>query len=127
MSSQGIIENMDGWVSSFSEDTSRSICRLYDEKASLWGTLSPIKRDSAALIEDYFDQVFKYQNRNVKLNSSNIRVFGEVAISNGLYTFTWFKDSAKITTLARFSFVYIKKGDRWYIIEHHSSIAPKAG
>ena len=124
MNSQEIIENMDRWVSSFSEDTPENICALYDEQAYLWGTLSPLKRDSAALINDYFEQLFKYQNRSVKLNDSNIRFFGEIAISNGQYTFSWFKEGVKVTIVARFSFVYVKKRGRWLIIEHHSSVIP---
>lgn len=115
---------MDHWLSSFSENTSKNICSLYDEQASLWGTLSPIKRDSPALIKDYFDHVFKYQSRYVEINDSNIRLFGAMAISNGQYTFGWIKKGMKVTTIARFSFVYIKKNGQWFIIEHHSSVIP---
>ncbi|MGK0268098.1 MAG: hypothetical protein ACI8Y3_000707 [Paraglaciecola sp.] len=124
MSSQDIVENMARWVSSFSEDTSKNICSLYDEQASLWATLSPIKRDSAALIKDYFNQIFKYPNRYVEITDSNIRLFGDVAICNGQYTFSWFNEGVKVITAARFSFVYINKGGRWFIIEHHSSFIP---
>ncbi len=115
---------MNSWLSLFSEDTSKGICALYDEQASLWGTLSPTKRDSAVLIKDYFDQIFKYQNRSVEFNSSTIRLFGGVAICNGLYTFSWYKEGVKVSTIARFSFVYVKKGAHWLIVEHHSSALP---
>ena len=124
MSSQDIIENMAHWVSSFSEDTSKNICSLYDEQASLWATLSPIKRDSASLIKDYFNQIFKYSNRYVEITDSNIRLFGDVAICNGQYTFSWFNEDVKVITAARFSFVYINKEGSWLIIEHHSSFIP---
>lgn len=124
MSSQEIIENMASWSSSFSEATSKNICSLYDEQASLWGTLSPIKRDSAPLIKAYFDKIFHYSNRSVEFTDSNIRFFGDIAICNGLYTFSWFDDDVKVTTIARFSFVYINKGGRWLIIDHHSSFIP---
>ena len=116
---------MNQWLSSFSEDTSNNICSLYDEQASLWGTLSPIKRDSIALVKDYFDQIFKYQHRYIELNDSSIRFFGDIAICNGLYTFSWVKEGIKITTAARFTFVFIEKNGRWLIIEHHSSALPK--
>ena len=126
LSSQEIIENINYWLLSFSENTSNNICALYDEQASLWGTLSPLKRDSADLIKDYFDQIFKYQNRYVEINNSNIRLFGNIAICNGQYTFRWFKEGVQVKTVARFSFVYIKKCGRWFIIEHHSSAIPIA-
>jgi len=125
LSTKEIIENMNRWLSSFSEDTTNNICSFYDEQASLWGTLSPTKRDSTALIKDYFDQIFKYQNRYIELNDSNIRLFGDMAICNGLYTFRWIKEGVKVITAARFSFVYMKKGDRWLIVEHHSSAIPE--
>lgn len=124
MSSQEISESMARWSSSFAEDTSKNICSLYDEKASLWGTLSVIKRDNASLIKDYFDKVFKYSNRSVAFTESNIRLFGNIAISSGMYTFSWFNNNVKVTTAARFSFVYINKGGYWFIIEHHSSSIP---
>jgi len=124
LSSQEIIESLNHWSSSFSEDSSNGICSLYDEQASLWGTLSPQRRDSVTLIKDYFDQLFKYSNRSVKVVDSSIRVFGNVAICNGEYSFSWFNKTIKVTTAARFSFVYINKKGRWFIIEHHSSYIP---
>jgi len=126
MISQEITENMERWLSSFSEETPKNICALYDEQASLWGTLSPLKRNSTALIKDYFDQLFKYKNRYVELNDSNIRLFGDIAISNGQYTFSWLKEGVSATIVARFSFVYKKKCGRWLIIEHRSSAIPIA-
>jgi len=126
LSSQEITEKMERWLSSFSEDTPKNICALYDKQASLWGTLSPLKRDSVELIKGYFEQIFKYQSRHVEFNDSNIRLFGDVAICNGQYTFRWFKEGVKVTIVARFSFVYIKKCGHWYIIEHHSSAIPIA-
>ena len=112
------------WSSSFSEDTTDNICSLYDEHASLWGTLSPIKRDSTLLIKDYFNNIFKYPNRNVNFTGPTIRFFGDIAICNGLYTFNWFNNNVEITTSARFSIVYIKKNGHWLIIDHHSSFIP---
>lgn len=124
MSSHEIIENLDYWLSSFSENNSNNICSLYDEQASLWGTLSPVKRDSPALIKDYFDQIFKYPNRYVKVVDSSIRIFGNIAICSGVYNFSWLNDGLKVSTVARFSFVYINKNGRWFIVEHHSSSMP---
>lgn len=126
LSSQEILKSMECWVSSFSENTSKNISSLYDVNAFLWGTLSPIKRDSAVLIKNYFDQLFKYENRYVTINDSNIRLLDNMAISSGFYTFSWFDKGVKVTTEARFSFVYVKKDGCWFIIEHHSSAMPVA-
>ncbi len=124
MSSQEIVKSIEHWLSSFSDETTKNICSLYDEKASLWGTLSPIKRDSPALIKDYFEQIFKYSNRSAEIIDSSIRLFNDTAICNGVYTFSWFNGDIEVKTTARFSFVYINKNGRWSIIEHHSSSMP---
>ncbi|WP_114326902.1 DUF4440 domain-containing protein [Candidatus Colwellia aromaticivorans] len=124
MNSQEVIENMESWLSSFSEDTPDNICALYDEKAFLWGTLSQLKLDNTTLIKGYFKNIFKYRNRYVEFNNSTIRLFGDIAVCNGQYTFRWFNDDVKVTTVARFSFVYRKKHGRCFIIDHHSSIIP---
>jgi hypothetical protein len=124
--SQEIIKSLNNWLSSFSEESSASICALYDVNASLWGTLSPIKRNNQSLIKDYFDQLFKFESRNVELNDSNIRILGDIAICNGQYTFAWIENGVKTRTKARFSFVYIKKNEEWFIVEHHSSVKPES-
>ena len=124
MSSLEIVESVEHWLSSFSDETTNNICSLYDEKASLWGTLSPIKRDSVALIKDYFEQIFKYPNRSAEVIDSNIRLFNDIAICNGIYMFSWFNGAIEVKTTARFSFIYINKNGRWAIIEHHSSSMP---
>ena len=112
MNSQEVIESLNNWLSSFSEDTTVNICNLYDEKAFLWGTLSPLKLDNRSLIKDYFEQIFRHKNRNAECNHSRIRLFGDIAICNGQYTFSWF------------TFVYKKKNGRCFIIDHHSSFFP---
>lgn len=124
MSSHEIIKSLDLWLSSFSEETTTNICSLYDEHASLWGTLSPIKRDTPALIENYFFHIFKWPNRRVSVMDSTIRLYGNIAICNGIYKFRWSDGASKVKMLARFSFVYTKKKGRWFIIEHHSSSLP---
>ncbi len=56
------------------------------------------------------------------IDEANVRVFGQVAINSGIYTFT-FKDGAVVQ--ARFTFVYRWNGSRWMIVEHHSSQMPE--
>jgi hypothetical protein len=51
-----------------------------------------------------------------------VRVFGQIAINSGIYTFS-FNDGASVQ--ARYTFVYRWNGERWMIIEHHSSQMPE--
>lgn len=125
MHSPDILRTMNYWVTAFSENSSDPICALYDEQATLWGTLSPIKRNSPALIKEYFACIFGYKNRQVTLTESNIRYFDNMAICNGLYIFSWLDSEKQVTLHARFSFVYVKKAEKWLIVEHHSSAVPE--
>ena len=72
-------------------------------------------------IEDYFVR-FLANGPVGKIDEGNIRTFGEMAINSGIYTFT-FKDGAAVS--ARFTFVYRWNGQRWLIVEHHSSQMPE--
>ena len=56
------------------------------------------------------------------MDESNVRRFGDIAINSGVYTFT-FKDGVSVQ--ARFTYVYQWDGERWMIIEHHSSAMPE--
>ena len=125
MNSQDVNYHLEAWLLAFSENSSDPICALYDEQATLWGTLSPIKRNSPLLIKEYFELIFGFQNRQVILTESNIRYFNDIAICNGQYTFSWLDNKETITLHARFSFVYVKKAEKWLIVEHHSSAIPE--
>lgn len=120
-----ITEEMNCWKLAFSKDTTEDIGSLYDEQASLWGTLSSTRRNSRESIKAYFEKLFTYSNRAVEFNDSNIRLFSNFAISSGMYTFSWVKNGDNISIAARYSFVYINKQGRWLIVEHHSSRMPK--
>ena len=56
-----------------------------------------------------------------KIDQSNIRIFDDIAINSGIYTFI-FKDGS--SAQARFTFVYRINDEVWKIIEHHSSLLP---
>ena len=57
-----------------------------------------------------------------KIDESKVRTFADMAINSGVYTFT-FKEG--VTVQARFTFVYRWNGQRWMIVEHHSSAMPE--
>jgi len=84
-------------------------------------TVSNQVRHNHAEIEDYFVHFLTKGPKGV-IDESNVRVFGEIAINSGVYTFT-FNDQAVVQ--ARFTFVYRFNGKKWMIIEHHSSQMPE--
>jgi uncharacterized protein (TIGR02246 family) len=62
----------------------------------------------------------------VVFNNQNVRVLDEnTATNSGLYTFSFTENGKTVEVPARYTFLYEKRGDRWMIVEHHSSIRPE--
>jgi uncharacterized protein (TIGR02246 family) len=109
------------WNSALQTGDPKQVVALYAEDAVLLPTVSNQVRHNHEEIEDYFVH-FLAKGPQGKIYESNVRIFGELAINSGVYTFT-FKDG--VTVQARFTYVYRWDGQRWSIIEHHSSAMPE--
>lgn len=57
-----------------------------------------------------------------KIDESHIKIFDELAMHSGVYTFS-LKGDTKVQ--ARFTFMYRWNGEQWLIIKHHSSQMPE--
>jgi uncharacterized protein (TIGR02246 family) len=113
------------WATALGTDDPDKVLPFYSEDAVLWGTLSPTVRASRAALNDYFIGAFKVlPGLKVSFGDQLIRVYGDAAVNTGYYTFSYVKDGAAKTLPARYSFTYVKKGDRWLIVDHHSSTMP---
>ncbi len=111
----------DEWNKALQTGNAKTVTALYDDDAILLPTVSNEVGHNHKEIEDYF--VFFLNLQPVgRINESNVRIFGEIAINSGIYTFTLNNDT---TVQARFSFVYRWNGQRWMIVEHHSSAMPE--
>lgn len=98
---------------------------LYDTEAVLWGTRSPKLRDTPALVGEYFSNLRTVPpSYKATLGEQRIRVFGDIAVNTGTYTFSKQHDGKEIVRPARFSFVFRKRHGRWLIVDHHSSAIP---
>jgi len=120
-----IVEAMMTWAKEFSAVSEKNIVALYAQDASLWGTFSSLIRTKPDSISDYFEKIFVFEHRKVNFNDYNIRIYGNTAISSGLYTFSLFKAGQKLVIPARYSFTYVNFQGRWLIVEHHSSVMPE--
>lgn len=125
---QEVQKAFEAWIAAVSSCNPDNVTKLYADDAVLLPTLSPIVHDTPEKRKDYFTQFISRQNLKGVVNDSRIRVFGDIAVNSGSYTFTFTNPEGKTQEVpARFSFVYRKEGDDWKIIEHHSSTAPAAG
>ena len=113
------------WGQALGEDDPEKVLPFYSDDAVLWGTLSPTLRSDRTALRDYFVTAFKVlPGLGVSFGDQLIRVYGGTAVNTGYYTFSYAKDGETKTFPARYSFTYVKNGDHWLIIDHHSSAMP---
>src|SRR5258707_1786157 len=115
------------WGQALGEDDPETVLPFYSDDAVLWGTLSPTVRSDRAALRDYFVTAFKaLPGLKVAFGDQLIRVYGNTAVNTGYYTFSYVRDGETRRLPARHSFTYVKSGDNWFIVDHHSSAMPPA-
>jgi len=114
------------WVEALNSRNPTRIVALYDTQAVFWGTTSTTIRATPAAVAEYFKTAPDRPNVRCKLGEQHIRIFGNIAVNSGYYTFSDLRDGTPTTTPARFTFVFRKRGTKWMIVDHHSSRVPDA-
>lgn len=122
MSESEVVALFNEWNNAVQSGDPKAVTAMYETNGILLPTISNQVRHNHDEIEQYFVS-FLENKPTGKIDESNVRTFGDVAINSGVYTFT-FKDDSKVQ--ARFSFVYRWNGQNWKIIEHHSSRMPES-
>ena len=113
------------WIDGMNSHNPERVVALYDAEAVLWGTRSSTLRDTPATVRDYFKVLQTVPSSyKVVLGEQRIRVYGDIAVNTGTYTFSEDRDGKPVTRPARFSFVYRNRDGRWLIVDHHSSAVP---
>jgi uncharacterized protein (TIGR02246 family) len=116
----------EAWVAAYNSRDPERVLSLYETDAVLWGTTSPTLRHTPAARRDYFSNMPQRPGARVALGEQHVRVFGELAVNSGTYTFTNQHDGKLTESPARFSFTYHFQNGRWMIVDHHSSAVPVA-
>ena len=112
------------WLEAVNSHDPARVVALYDPEAVFWGTLSPTLRDTPEAVHDYFKGLPDQPQLKGALGEQRIRVYGDIAINTGSYTFANVREGQPVTTAARFSFTYRQRDGRWMIVDHHSSAVP---
>jgi uncharacterized protein (TIGR02246 family) len=112
-----------GWVEAFNKRDLAGIAARYDADAVLWGTASQRLSVGPAAIGEYFKSAQRSGER-VTLGEQQIRVYGEIAIDTGSYTFWESRDGKSVAVPARYTLVYRNRENKWLIVDHHSSLVP---
>ena len=110
------------WISTFNTRDAARISALYAPDAILWGTVSQTIRTTPGEILEYFeDSSAKRPNLRMILGEYHVRLYGDIAINSGYYSSRNPVEGKDVVIPMRFTFTYRKEGDRWVIINHHSS------
>lgn len=121
MSENEILALFDRWNNALQTGDPQQVASLYETNGILLPTVSNSVRHNPEEVVDYFVQ-FCSRGPKGKIDEANIRIFGDIAINSGRYTFSF---SDRSVVKARFTFVYHWNGQDWKIIEHHSSQMPE--
>jgi len=110
------------WISTFNTRDPARISALYAPDAILWGTVSRTIRTKPEEILEYFiESATRRPDLRMSLGEYHVRVYGDIAINSGYYTSRNPVDGQEVVIPMRFTFTYRRQGDRWMIINHHSS------
>ena len=120
---EGVKAATQSWADAFNSRVLDKILAHYSAEAVFWGTVSPTLRDEPSEVRDYFIPIGP--EARVLIGEQRPRVFSDIAVNTGSYTFTLVSDGKKETVAARFSFVYKRDANgTWLIVDHHSSAVP---
>ena len=110
------------WIATFNTRDPVRISALYAPDAILWGTVSKTIRTTPDEILEYFkDSSARRPNLRMVLGEYHVRLYGDIAINSGYYKSRDPIDGEDVIVPMRFTFTYRKEGDRWMIVNHHSS------
>jgi uncharacterized protein (TIGR02246 family) len=115
------------WNAALISGDPKKVAARYASDAVLLPTASPKIRTNHAQIVDYFEHFLKAKPRGKKIRTIVNILDANSAIDTGVYRFTLTgKDGKKKGVVARYSYLYEKRGGQWLIVNHHSSVLPPA-
>jgi uncharacterized protein (TIGR02246 family) len=121
-----IVQALRAWTEAFNSRDPKRITALYAPDAVFWGTTAKTIAATPDAVFAYFKDAGLRPNTRVTIESAHVRVYGEIAIDSGAYTFAEVQDGVTSNVRpARFTFVFRRVGDRWLIVDHHSSRVPE--
>ncbi|MEE1823530.1 SgcJ/EcaC family oxidoreductase [Streptomyces sp. BE20] len=116
----------DQWNATLQSGDPEKVAARYAADAVLLPTASPRIRTNREEIADYFEHFLQKKPYGERLRSVVTVLDADSAIDAGLYRFhlTDPGTGAAEQVDARYSYEYEKRGGRWLIVNHHSSVLP---
>jgi len=115
---------LDTWTTKLAQRNPANIVSLYAPNAVLLATFAKAPIGAPSPRTKYFEGLMKNEGLRCRIDSVTTRIYGDIGINSGLYTFMYEKDGKTVNVPARYTFVYQRNGSGWRILEHHSSLQP---
>ncbi len=112
------------WRAAYDSRDPARITAMYDPDAVFWGTTAKTVAANPAAVAEYFKDAPKSPSARVTFGEQHIRVYGDVAVNTGYYTFSNVRDGQPVSVPARFTMVFRNRDGKWLIVAHHSSRMP---
>jgi hypothetical protein len=112
------------WQTAYNSRDPARITAMYDTDAVLWGTTAKSIAPNPAAVAEYFKDAAKRPNARVNFGEDFLRLYGDIAVSTGYYTFSDVNDGKTTSRPARYGMTFRNKGGKWLIVAHHSSVVP---
>ncbi|MFB7614657.1 SgcJ/EcaC family oxidoreductase [Kitasatospora sp. NPDC056181] len=119
----------DQWNAALQTGDPEKVADRYAQDAVLLPTASPKIRTNHAEIADYFEHFLQKKPRGEKIRSVINILDANSAVDAGLYRFHLTDPATGATKAveARYTYEYEKRGGKWLIVNHHSSVLPAEG
>ena len=119
-------EALESWVEAFNSRDPKRIVALYAPAAVFWGTTAKTIATTPESVWTYFKDAGQRPATRVTIDSSHVRLFGDVAVISGAYTFADVSGGQRSNVRpARYSIVFQRIDGAWLIVDHHSSRVPE--
>jgi uncharacterized protein (TIGR02246 family) len=120
-----VISATKAWEAASNICDASAIAALYADGAVLWGTTRTSLITTPQGIYDYFASSCKaLPGIKVQFGDQAVRVYGDMAVNTGTYTWSFTREGVQRSLPARYSFTYVRQAGRWLIVDHHSSALP---
>ena len=124
-SRQQVADATDEWRAAYDSREPKRIVALYAVDAALWGTNLKAIATNPVAVAEYFKDAPARPDARVVFGEQNIRVYGDLALNSGTYTFNGVREGKPVSSPARFSMVFRRQEGKWLIVDHHSSRLPQ--
>ena len=100
----------------------------FAEDAAVTPPASPFRIEGKDALKAYYAGLFQaFPTIRFVPRQRSIRVYGTTAVINTYYTLTLVDRGGKVTTTqGRLTVTHVKMGDRWLVVDQHSSLVPSS-